>query len=146
MASISSPSSTITIGYNGFELSGYFIQDYAMDMTGDMEAVVCDGRTLCYVTSNPGRSYKLSLVVGASANQDPPNKGDLITITLAGATGVPDEDGAATSATKLIVMESGVVRRTGAMLLNLTVQYHPAYADGTNATPMVFTGTTHPLT
>lgn len=144
MASISNPSAVVNIGYNGFALSGYFIQDYSVQMTGDQEAVISDGRTLCYITSNPGREYSLSLLVGASANQDPPLVGQTMSITVGVTSTLPDEDSASAAALEVIVKSASVTRQTGAMRMDLVVQWHPAYDNDAN--PMNFDGTAYALT
>lgn len=144
MASISNPSAVVNIGYNGFSLSGFFIQDYTMTMTGDQEAVIADGRTLCYITSNPGREYQLALLVGASANQDPPAIGQTMSITVGVTSTLPDEDSDTPAALEVIVKDAKITRQTGAMRMELTVQWHPA--SDNDANPMNFDGTAYSLT
>lgn len=143
-ATISNPSGVVIIGYNGFALSGFFIQDYGVEMTGDQEAVIADGRTLCYLTSNPGREYRIAVLVGAAANQDPPLKGQTISITTGVTATLPDEDSATPAALEVIVKEARITRQTGAMRMELTLQWHPAYDNDAN--PMNFDGTAYSLT
>lgn len=145
-SAISNPSATVKIGYNGFALTGFFIQDYKMTPLGDMEQVTADGRVLCYVTTNPGREYNVTLLVNAAAspnlgNMEPPAKGQTISLTVAATSGLPIENSAVPAAIEMICMESSVMRKPGAMLMDLTLRWHPSAAN--DAAAMNFDGTAY---
>jgi hypothetical protein len=144
MPSISNPSAAVKIGYNGFALTGMFIQDYKMTPLADMEAVTADGRVLCYVTSNPGRQYDVTLLVNAAVspnlgNMEPPAKGQTVSLTIGATSGLPVESSGTPAAIEMICMDSSVVRKPGAMLMSLTLNWHPSAAADNAA--MDFTGT-----
>ena len=141
MGAISNPSAQVKIGYNGTALEGFFLQDYNMTPLGDMEAVSADGRVLCYVTTNPGRQYKVTLLVGATGNMEPPAKGQTVALTVAATTGLPTEASAVPAAIEMICMDASVSRVPGAMKMELTLNWHPSASN--DAAAMNFDGTAY---